>query len=53
MITVNRNTEQKIIFVKSTDSKPTVGIANGTFLLEINSGDVYVFDEEGGSWIKL
>lgn len=37
----------------STDTKPTDGIANGSICLEMDTGDVYMFDESGGEWIKL
>ena len=34
----------------STDTKPTTGISNGSTLLEIDTGDVYIFDGEGKTW---
>lgn len=34
----------------STDTKPTVGITNGSTLLEIDTGDIYIFDGESQSW---
>ena len=39
----------------STDSKPTFGIITGSLFLEVNTGDVYAFDEEtnSGEWNKI
>ena len=41
----------------STDTKPVdTGIATGSLFLEINTGDVYAYDEEGDSgseWLKI
>lgn len=37
----------------STDDKPTDGIANGSMCTEMDTGDVYFFDEAGGAWIKF
>ena len=41
----------------STDTKPVdTGLATGSLFLEINTGDVYAFDEEGNTgseWLKI
>lgn len=37
----------------SLDNKPTTGISNGSLALEIDTGDVYAFDEEGAEWDKI
>ena len=34
----------------STDTKPTEGIVNGSTLLEMDTGKVYMFDEENKEW---
>lgn len=34
----------------STDTKPTVGITNGSTCLEIDTGDIYIFDGESQTW---
>ena len=35
---------------KSTDTKPTfIGIATGSLFAEIDTGDVYAYDEEGAA----
>lgn len=36
----------------STDNKP-VGVSNGSTFLEMDTGKVYVFNEEGHSWVEL
>ena len=37
----------------SGDSKPTTGIANGSMCLEMDTGDIYAFNEAGSAWVKL
>lgn len=34
----------------STDTKPTINIANGSCLIEMDSGTVYFYDQAGGVW---
>ena len=36
----------------STDEKPT-GCATGSLCLEVDTGDVYAYDEEGEEWNKI
>ena len=37
----------------STDTKPTTGIANGSLCIEIDTGDIYMFDAAGAEWDKI
>ena len=39
----------------STDTKPTVNRVTGSLFLEVDTGDVYGFDEvtNGGEWDKV
>ena len=37
----------------STDTKPTDGIANGSACIEMDTGDVYMFNEASSTWVKL
>ena len=37
----------------STDSKPTTGIQNGSMCLEMNTGKIYVFNEDASTWVEL
>ena len=34
----------------STDEKPTQGVLNGSCLIEMDTGKVFFFDEEGAAW---
>lgn len=36
----------------STDTKPG-GVANGSILLEIDTGKVFIFDETGAAWVEV
>lgn len=36
----------------STDSKPAADIATGSNALEVDTSDVYFFDEVSSTWIK-
>lgn len=36
----------------STDSKPTVEVANGAAFVEMDTASLYFFDLENGTWIK-
>lgn len=41
-------------FGLSTDDKPTSGIVTGSKFTEVNTGDVYLFDEtSSGTWTKI
>ena len=37
----------------STDTKPTTGIMNGSMLIEVNTGKLYVFDESASTWNEI
>ena len=37
----------------STDTKPTAGIANCSVLIEMNTGKIYMFNEESGEWEEV
>lgn len=37
----------------STDTKPTEGIVNGSIFIEIDTGKIYMFDEENEQWTEL
>jgi len=36
-----------------TDPKPTEGVATGSTFLEVDTCDVYLYDEEGQTWNKV
>ena len=37
----------------STDNKPTENVANGSMFIEINTGKIYLFDEENEQWKEV
>lgn len=37
----------------STDTKPTSGIANGSCLIEMDTGKIFFFDQAGGAWVEF
>jgi hypothetical protein len=42
------------MFGKSTDIKPLTGLVTGSKFTEVDTGDVYLFDETGdGTWTKV
>ncbi len=38
---------------RDDDDKPTEGVATGSTFLEVNTGDVYAYDETDESWAKI
>lgn len=36
----------------STDVKPLDGVYQGSIFLEIDTGNIYIYDSASGSWIK-
>ena len=42
----------KEIYGTSEETKPTDGIATGSAFIEVNTGKVYFFNENTGSWIE-
>ena len=38
---------------KSTENKPTAGLASGSLYMETDTGNVYVFDETDVAWTKI
>ena len=42
------------LFGLSTEDKPTKGLITGSKFTEVNTGDVYLFDEtSNGTWTKV
>ena len=37
----------------STDTKPTEGIANGSCLIEMDTGKVFMFNETASEWVEV
>ena len=38
---------------KSTETKPTTNLADGSLYMETDTGDVYIFDETDVAWTKI
>ena len=39
-------------FCLSTDDKPNNQIANGSLITEIDTGKIYLFNEESSAWVE-
>lgn len=37
----------------STDSKPTEGVQNGSIVIEMDTGKLYMYNEAGTAWVEL
>ena len=37
----------------STDTKPTDDIANGSILIEMDTGTIFMFDADGADWVEI
>lgn len=53
----NGNTLENIEYFEGycthADEKPIRGIANGSNLLETDTGDIYFFNEDSGTWVIM
>ena len=45
-------TTNKTLYGKSTDSKPTTGVTNGSIFIEIDTGKAYFFDGSTNTWLE-
>ena len=45
--------DNKTTFGLSSDTKETTGVPNGAVFVEMDTGDVYFFDEENGQWLLI
>ena len=50
-ITNEQNLVQAVCL--STDAKPTAGIANGSMMLEMDTGKIYAFNEAASTWVEI
>jgi hypothetical protein len=54
MVSINRRVLYGSVYhdvrCLSTDEKPTQDIRNGSTLVEIDTGETYLFDAEAGIW---
>ena len=49
----NEDDHYKEMFGLSTDTKPTDGLITGCKFTEVDTGDVYLFDEIAETWAKV
>lgn len=40
------------VCLSTDDPKPTAGVQNGDMLLEMDTGKIYLFDEENSQWLE-
>lgn len=40
------------VYCLSSDAKPTEDVLTGSAACEVDTGDVYLFDEVSGRWVK-
>lgn len=53
LVRETRNKQIKEIACLSTDTKPTEGVANGSILIEMNTGKIFMFNEAGAEWLEV
>lgn len=41
------------LFGTSSDSKPTTGYANGSTFVEVNTGKLFLFNEDAQTWVEV
>lgn len=41
------------LFGLSTDAKPTEGYVNGTTFVEVNTGKLFLFNEDAKTWVEV
>lgn len=48
----NGNIRYIEIACTSAETKPTTGVAMGSIATEVDTGDIYMFNETSGTWVK-
>lgn len=41
------------LYGTSSDSKPTTGIVMGSVFVEVNTGKVFLFNEDTSAWVEM
>lgn len=44
--------ELQEIYCTSLETKPTTGLAMGSVAIEVDTGDVFFFNETSGTWVE-
>lgn len=47
------NTPTNEYMLKSTDTKPTMYVPNGSTAFEMDTGKLFVFDAETNTWLEI
>lgn len=53
IIDIENNKRIANLFGTSDDTKPTTGFANGATFLEVDTGKIYLFNEDASEWVEL
>lgn len=53
IIDIENNKRIANLFGTSEDTKPTTGFANGATFLEVDTGKIYLFNEDASEWVEL
>lgn len=53
LIDYENNIQIANLFGTSEDTKPTTGYANGSTFLEVDTGKIYLFNEDASEWVEL
>ena len=53
IIDIENNKRIANLFGTSEDTKPTDGYANGTIFMEVDTGKIFLFDEDASAWTQL
>lgn len=52
MITKYTVSESTTMFGLHTDSKPIIGVVNGSAFIEMDTSTIYFFDAAGSQWLE-
>lgn len=52
MVTKFTVSESTTMFGLSTDTKPTIGVVNGSAFIEMDTSTIYFFDAAASLWIE-
>lgn len=53
IIDYENNKQIANLFGTSNDSKPTTGYANGATFLEVDTGKIFLFNEDTSTWVEM
>lgn len=44
--------EPKELYGTSSDTKPTAEVVTGSMFVEVDTGKIYLFNEDAGEWVE-